>query len=81
MTGRVKIEALTKEQAAQLESQYAQSGAVEIQIEQQSDGRYALSFLPGDPDFPTESDRPSNPSSPGLPDAPSLDGDPDFKTD
>lgn len=32
----------------------AATGAKQIQVFQQPDGKYTISFLPGDPDFPTE---------------------------
>jgi len=56
MAKRVEMADLTGEQAERLGARYAQRGAKDILISPQPDGRYTLSFLPGDPDFPTEDD-------------------------
>jgi len=54
MSIRRHLRNLTAEEVQELTSKKAKLGATEFEITQQSDGKYALSFLPGDDDFPTE---------------------------
>jgi hypothetical protein len=62
MAERVEIGNLTEEQARNLEDAYALQGATQFEISAQDDGFYTLSFLPGEPDFPTDTHKEAEPA-------------------
>jgi hypothetical protein len=56
MPDGLEIRDIPAAELGQMVQQLAASGARQIMVFQQPDGTYTLSFLPGDPDFPTDTE-------------------------
>jgi hypothetical protein len=71
MVERIEIRNVPQSDLRRLMVDLRKSGAKNIKSQRQPDGTHVVSYLPGDPDFPTD-----------LPEEEEdLPGDPDFDTD